>query len=79
MVGLADCIVDVVDTGGTLAANGLVEVEEVCAISSRLIANKASMKMKHARMKAIIDSLAEAVATSVVNAGTAGADRAPTP
>jgi ATP phosphoribosyltransferase len=70
VVGLADCIVDLVDTGGTLAANGLMEVEEVRAISSRLIANKASMKMKHARMKSFIDSLAEAVA----NAGT---ERAP--
>ena len=57
VVGLADCIVDLVDTGGTLAANGLVEIDEVCAISSRLIANKASMKMKHARMKAFIDAL----------------------
>jgi ATP phosphoribosyltransferase len=62
VVGLADCIVDLVDTGGTLAANGLVEIEQVCVISSRLIANKASMKMKHALMKAFIDSLAGAVA-----------------
>jgi len=72
VVGLADCIVDLVDTGGTLAANGLVEVEEICAISSRLIANKASMKMKHAAMKAFIDALAGAVAQP-------GAQRAPTP
>ncbi len=72
IVGLADCIVDLVDTGGTLAANGLVEVEEVCAISSRLIANKASMKMKHARVKAFIDRLAGAVAKT-------GADRARAP
>jgi len=70
IVGLADCIVDLVDTGGTLAANGLVEVEEVCAISSRLIANKASMKMKHAQVKAFIDRLAGAVAKI-------GAERAP--
>ncbi|NCF80726.1 MAG: ATP phosphoribosyltransferase, partial [Proteobacteria bacterium] len=62
VVGLADCIVDLVDTGSTLAANGLVEVEEVCPISTRLIANKASMKMKHARMKTFIDSLSNAVA-----------------
>jgi ATP phosphoribosyltransferase len=72
VVGLADCIVDLVDTGGTLAANGLVEVEEICAISSRLIANKASMKMKHAAMKAFIDALAGAVAQP-------DAQRAPTP
>jgi ATP phosphoribosyltransferase len=75
VVGLADCIVDLVDTGGTLAANGLVEVEEVCAISSRLIANKASMKMKHARMKGFIDSLADAISSA--NAGEAGRVRVP--
>jgi len=73
LVGLADCIVDLVDSGNTLAANGLVEVEEVCAISTRLIANKASMKMKHARMKAFIDSLSNAVA----NMAAAAADPAP--
>ena len=61
LVNLADCIVDLVDTGGTLAANGLVEVEQVCPISSRLIVNKASMKMKHQRMKAFIDGMAGAV------------------
>lgn len=64
VVGLADCIVDLVDTGGTLAANGLVEIDEVCAISSRLIVNKASIKMKHARMREFIDSLAQAVANA---------------
>jgi ATP phosphoribosyltransferase len=64
LVGLADCIVDLVDTGGTLAANGLVEVEEIGPISSRLIVNRASMKMKHARMKAFIDNLADAVSTA---------------
>ena len=61
LAGLADCIVDLVDTGGTLAANGLVEIEEICPISSRLIVNKASMKMKHARMKSFIDGLSQAV------------------
>jgi ATP phosphoribosyltransferase len=75
LAGLADCIVDLVDTGGTLAANGLVEVEEICAISSRLIANKASMKMKHTRMKAFIDGLADAVSL----ADTGEADRARLP
>ena len=61
LVKLADCIVDLVDTGGTLAANGLVEIEQVCPISSRLIVNKASMKMKHERLKAFIDAMAAAV------------------
>lgn len=71
VVGLADCIVDLVDTGGTLAANGLVEIDQVCAISSRLIANKASMKMKHAHMKAFIDALGDAVGAEA--AAAAGA------
>ena len=44
-VGLADCIVDLVDTGATLAANGLVVREEIAAISARLIVNKAAMKL----------------------------------
>ena len=61
LVGLADHIVDLVDTGRTLAANGLVVLEDVCRVSSRLVANKASMKMKHAPMKALIDALARAV------------------
>ena len=61
LVGLADKIIDVVDTGNTLRANGLEPQELICHISSRLIVNKASMKMKHARIKALIDLLAEAV------------------
>lgn len=62
LVGLADCIVDLVDTGNTLAANGLVAVEDICAISSRLVANRASMKMKHTEMQAFIERMAGAVA-----------------
>jgi len=61
LVGLADRIVDVVDTGNTLKANGLAPLEHIADISSRLIINKASMKMKHERVKAFIDRLAEAV------------------
>lgn len=61
LVGMADRIVDVVDTGNTLRANGLEPLEHIAHISSRLIVNKASMKMKHARVKALIDRLAEAV------------------
>ena len=62
LVGLADCIVDLVDTGNTLKANGLVPLEHIADISSRLVVNKASMKMKHARVKAFVQHLAEAVA-----------------
>ncbi|MEE8379691.1 MAG: ATP phosphoribosyltransferase [Gammaproteobacteria bacterium] len=62
LVGLADRIVDVVDTGNTLKANGLEPKEHIADISSRLIVNKASMKMKHSRVKALIDKIADAVA-----------------
>ena len=61
LVGLADRIVDVVDTGNTLKANGLMPLEHIADISSRLIVNKASMKMKHHRVKLLIDRISEAV------------------
>jgi ATP phosphoribosyltransferase len=61
LVGLADCIVDLVDTGNTLRANGLAPLEHIADISSRLIVNKASMKMKHQAVKQLIDVLAQAV------------------
>jgi len=51
LVGLADFIVDLVDTGNTLRANGLVEVETIAPISARLVVNKAAMKMKHAQIR----------------------------
>ena len=61
IVGLADYIVDLVDTGNTLRANGLEPLEHIAHISSRLIVNKAAMKMKHARVKALIEQLKSAV------------------
>ncbi len=61
LVGLADRIVDVVDTGNTLKANGLTPLEHIADISSRLVVNKASMKMKHHRVKQLIDRISEAV------------------
>ncbi|HID81507.1 MAG TPA: ATP phosphoribosyltransferase [Chromatiales bacterium] len=61
LVGLADCIVDVVDTGGTLKANGLKPLLHIADISSRLIVNKAAMKMKHAQVKQLIDAIGKAV------------------
>jgi len=61
LVGLADRIVDVVDTGNTLRANGLVPMEHIADISSRLVVNKASMKMKHARIKQFIDDIRTAI------------------
>ncbi len=62
LVGLSDHIVDLVDTGNTLKANGLVPLEHIADISSRLIVNKASMKMKHSAVKSLIDCMAQAVA-----------------
>jgi len=62
LVGLADRIVDVVDTGNTLKANGLAPLEHIADISSRLVVNKASMKMKHARITEFIAQLKAAVA-----------------
>jgi ATP phosphoribosyltransferase len=62
LVGLADLIVDVVDTGNTLRANGLVPLEHIADISSRLVVNKAAMKMKHARITDFIDRVKAAVA-----------------
>lgn len=61
LVGLADRIVDLVDTGNTLKANGLVALEHLADISSRMIVNKASMKMKHAAVKSFLDHMAKAV------------------
>jgi len=61
LVGLSDLIVDVVDTGNTLKANGLRPLEKIADISSRLVVNKASMKRKHARVQSFIDRIAEAV------------------
>lgn len=61
IVNLADYIVDLVDTGNTLKANGLTPLEHIADISSRLIVNKASMKMKHSTIQSLIDSVAKAV------------------
>ncbi len=61
VLGLADQIVDLVDTGNTLKANGLVEVETIMNISSRLIVNKGAMKMKNDLIKPMIEKLTEVV------------------
>jgi ATP phosphoribosyltransferase len=62
LVGLADAIVDLVDTGGTLKANRLKAVEEILAVSSRLIVNPASLKLKRATLAPLIEALAKASA-----------------
>jgi len=61
VLGLADQIVDLVDTGNTLKANGLVEVETITDISSRLIVNKGAMKMKNDLIKPMLEKLTEVV------------------
>jgi ATP phosphoribosyltransferase len=60
LVGLADAIVDLVDTGNTLKANRLRVVEEVMPISSRLIVNPASLKLKRAALAPLIEALRKA-------------------
>jgi ATP phosphoribosyltransferase len=62
LVGLADRIVDLVDTGNTLKANGLAPLEHIADISSRLIVNKAAMKMKHDQVKRFISQMKDVVA-----------------
>jgi ATP phosphoribosyltransferase len=61
LVGLADVIVDLVATGNTLRANGLIEIETIAQSSARLVVNKAAMKMKHAAIHALLDRFAAAV------------------
>ncbi|MDD4885579.1 MAG: ATP phosphoribosyltransferase [Thiomonas sp.] len=60
LTGLADAIVDLVSTGGTLKANGLVEVEHIMDISARLIVNQAALKTRTALLKPLIDQLRDA-------------------
>jgi ATP phosphoribosyltransferase len=61
LVGLADLIVDLVDTGKTLKANGLEPKQTIAQISSRLVVNKASMRMKHTAVQTLINKLKIAV------------------
>ena len=61
IVGLSDLIVDVVDTGNTLKANGLKPIDHIADVSSRLIVNKASLKMKHDRIQAMVEQMRKAV------------------
>jgi len=62
IVGLADLIVDLVDTGNTLKANGLVPLEHIMDITSRLIVNRASLKMKNQAIKELVANVEKAVA-----------------
>ena len=57
IVGLSDVIVDIVETGSTLKANGLEVLEKICPLSARVIVNRGSMKMEHKRIMEIIDKM----------------------
>jgi ATP phosphoribosyltransferase len=61
LTGLADAIVDVVSTGGTLKANGLVEMEKIADISSRLVVNQAALKLEREALQPLIGALEKAV------------------
>lgn len=61
LTGMADAIVDLVSTGNTLKANDLVEVEQIIDISSRLVVNQASLKLKQRALRPIIDAFTQAV------------------
>lgn len=62
LMGLADLIVDIVDSGNTLKANGLVPLETIAEVSSRVIVNRASQKMKLGRVNDLLERLTQVVA-----------------
>ena len=57
LMNLADLIVDIVDTGNTLRANGMEPIDEIASISSRLVVNKASMRSRHEPIMRVIEQL----------------------
>ncbi len=59
IVGLADAIVDIVETGDTIRENGLVVLETICDISARMVVNRVSMKLEHKRIFDLIGKLSE--------------------
>ncbi|WP_282938896.1 ATP phosphoribosyltransferase [Paenibacillus sp. RC67] len=64
LIGLADRIVDIVETGQTLKENGLVEQEEIISITSRLIANRVSYRMKNESIQVLCDKLQQMMAST---------------
>lgn len=61
ITGLADLIVDLVDTGSTLRANGLQPLEHIADVSSRLVANKASLKVRFDTLQGVIEQFQDAI------------------
>jgi ATP phosphoribosyltransferase len=66
LVGMADAIVDLVSSGGTLRANNLIEVETIMPISSRLIVNQAALKLKRDVLKPMIEAFEKVVTNAAV-------------
>ncbi|MEZ4484620.1 MAG: ATP phosphoribosyltransferase [Syntrophotaleaceae bacterium] len=69
LVGLAERIVDLVSTGATLRDNGMVEVETIAEITSRLIVNRASLKTKHERISRILTDLEQVIGSEPTISG----------
>jgi ATP phosphoribosyltransferase len=65
LTGLADAVVDIVETGGTLRANDLEELDVLFHSSARLIVNRTSLKFKDAQLRPLIDNLRQAVRAGV--------------
>lgn len=61
IVGLSDVIVDIVETGSTLKANGLEVLADICPVSARVVVNRVSMKLQHRRIAEIIEGLKKLV------------------
>ena len=57
IVGLSEVIVDIVETGSTLKANGLKVLEVICDLSARVVVNQVSMKMEQERIRTLIQKL----------------------
>lgn len=61
LLGLADAIVDIVETGSTLKENGLEVYEDVCPISARIIANNASLKLRKQEIERLVDKMEQQI------------------
>ena len=61
VIGLTDVIVDIVESGKTLEANGLVVLEEICKLSARLVVNKVSLKTKKDEVLPLVNKISEIV------------------
>jgi ATP phosphoribosyltransferase len=69
ILGLADAIVDIVETGNTLKENGLVVYEDICSISARLIVNIASMKMKKDEIEELVELVQSTMESKEIEIG----------